>query len=97
MTIDQDIILRKIGEIEVIASKSSVTRKGETAQKKFIDSSHYLSKQIEKSSPDGLCLLISEALSEYLTALKVLLEDINIKHDRDYEDFMDSLPEGDDE
>lgn len=96
MSMDLDIILGKIREVEKTASKSSVTRKGENAKKEVIGSLQNLFRKIEKSSTDGLCLLVSEALSDFFTTLNVFLKDVNTKYDIDYEDFMDSLPEGDD-
>ena len=97
MSMDLDIILGKIREVEKTASKSSVTRKGENAKKEVISSLQNLSRKIEKSSTDGLCLLVSKALSDFFTTLNVFLNDVNTKYDIDYEDFMDSLPEGDDQ
>lgn len=97
MSMDTDIILKKIREIEKTTSQSSVTRKSEKAQKEFINSLENLSKEIQVVSIDGLCLSISKALSDFFTTFDIFLKDVNTKHDIDYKDYMDSLPKSDDD
>ena len=92
-----DIVQKKIREIVKTTSQASVTRKGEKAQKEFISSLENLSKKMQESSTDGICPLVSIAIDDTLTKLNVFLKDVNAKHDIDYEDYMDSLPEGDDD
>lgn len=95
MSIDMDIVLKKIGESVKAINKSSVTKSGDITKTELVVSLKKLSTLIQQSSPNEMCLSISQALADVFARLNDFLTEVNRKANIDYETHWESLPEED--
>lgn len=89
------VIIDKLKQIKEAAKSSFVTKDGQKAKQQFIDSLGKLSKQIEQRGIDGLNQSVSNALLDFLMRFNNFLKDVNSKSRCLYEDFMNSIPDDD--
>ncbi len=94
---DKRITLQKIKEIKEAVSQGSISQKGKENQEELISSLEGLSRLILNAHQNDLSPSIIKNLIIVFSSLSIFLKDVNTKHDKDYEDWMDSLPEGDDD